>query len=262
VGDLLTILHDAALFNSFKLGRSRLNGDLTVFEQAYQFLLTTATLDTFIYDGLNEAQREVALYQDMTSLDNSFGTNTPDDWDGLDGEIQRFVDIMVSFVNTGIDFTNFGGDSIGDLLNTEVGLGKVEDLLLSMNESIIISPAIGNLFGNVFGSDAFDIGGLTMSDANTNYFNQQPLKSARATEISLILDIYWDINNIGITGGAAFSADLIDPVLFDALLSPLADRRAWPWRRGSSRRGCGCGCRCGRCRRRGALRPCWLNSSA
>ena len=223
VGDLLTILHDAALFNSFKLGRSRLNGDLTVFEQAYQFLLTTATLDTFIYDGLNEAQREIALYQDMTALDNNFGTDNPDDWDGLDGEIQRFVDIMVSFVNTGIDFTNFGGDAIGDLLNTEVGLGKVEDLLLSMNESIIISPAIGNLFGNVFGSDAFDIGGLTMSDANTNYFNQQPLKSARATEISLILDIYWDINNIGITGGAAFSADLIDPVLFDALLNKMHD---------------------------------------
>ena len=223
VGDLLTILHDAALFNSFKIGRSRANGDLTVFEQAYQFLLTTATLDTFIYDGLTEAQRETALYQDMTELDNNFGTNSPDDWDGNDGEIQRFVDIMVAFVNTGIDFTNFGGDAIGDLLNTEVGLGKVEDLLLSMNESTLISPAIGNLFGNVFGSDAFNIGGLTMSDANTNYFNQEPLKVNRATEISLILDIYWDINSIGITGGAAFSADLIDPVLFDALLNKMHD---------------------------------------
>ena len=223
VGDLLTILHDAALFNSFKIGRSRANGDLTVFEQAYQFLLTTATLDTFIYDGLTEAQRETALYQDMTELDNNFGTNSPDDWDGNDGEIQRFVDIMVAFVNTGIDFTNFGGDAIGDLLNTEVGLGKVEDLLLSMNESTLISPAIGNLFGNVFGSDAFNIGGLTMSDANTNYFNQEPLKANRATEISLILDIYWDINSIGITGGAAFSADLIDPVLFDALLNKMHD---------------------------------------
>ncbi|MEN9820049.1 MAG: hypothetical protein RL379_827 [Bacillota bacterium] len=223
VGDLLTILHDAALFNSFKLGRSRTNGDLTVFEQAYQFLLTTATLDTFIYDGLTEVQTEAALYQDMTSLDNNFGTETPDDWDGIDGEIQRFVDIMVAFVNTGIDFTNFGGDAIGDLLNTEVGLGKVEDLLLSMNESTIISPAIGNLFGNVFGSDAFNIGGLTMSDANTNFFNQEPLKVNRATEISLILDIYWDINSIGITGGAAFSADLIDPVLFDALLNKMHD---------------------------------------
>jgi hypothetical protein len=227
VGDLLTILHDAALFNSFKLGRSRLNGDLTVFEQAYQFLLTTATLDTFIYDGLTAPQREAALYQDMVALNNNFGTETPDDWDGVDGEIQRFVDIMVSFVNTGIDFANFGGDAIGDLLNTEVGLGKVEDLLLSMNESTIISPAIGNLFGNVFGSDAFNIGGLTMSDANTGYFNAEPLQANRATEISLILDIYWDINSIGITGGAAFSADLIDPVLFDALLNKMHDSRVF-----------------------------------
>lgn len=227
VGDLLTILHDAALFNSFKLGRSRVNGDLTVFEQAYQFLLTTATLDTFIYDGLTEPQRETALYQDLVALDNNFGTDAADDWNGNDGEIQRFVDIMVSFVNTGIDFTNFGGDAIGDLLNTEVGLGKVEDLLLSMNESTIISPAIGNLFGNVFDSDAFNIGGLTMSDANTGYFNQEPLKASRANEISLILDIYWDINSIGITGGAAFSADLIDPVLFDALLNKMHESQVF-----------------------------------
>ncbi len=223
VGDLLTILHDAALFNSFKLGRSRANGDLTVFEQAYEFLLTTATLDTFIYEGLTEVQRQAALYQDLTSLDNGFGTEPSDDWDGADGEIQRFVDIMVAFVNTGIDFTNFGGDAIGDLLNTEVGLGKVEDLLLSMNLSTIISPAIGNLFGNVFDSEAFNIGGLTMSDANTTYFNQEPLSANRATEISLILDIYWDINSIGITGGAAFSAELINPVLFDALLNKMHD---------------------------------------
>ena len=220
VGDLLTTLHDAALFNSFKVGKSRLNGDLTVFEQTYEFLLTTATLDTFIYDSaLTDPQREEALYQDMTSLDNNFGDGTADDWAGADGEIQKFVDIMVAFVNTEIDFANFGGDAIGDLLNTEPGLNKVEDLLLSMNESVIVSPAIGNLFGNIFNSDAFNIGGLTMSDANTDYFNAEPDAQERSTEISRILDIYWDINGIGLSGGASFSAELINPTLFDQLLS-------------------------------------------
>ena len=220
VGDLLTTLHDAALFNSFKVGKSRTNEDLTVFEQTYQFLLTTATLDTFIYDSaFTESQREEALYDDMTSLQNNFGDGTADDWAGVDGEIQKFVDIMVAFVNTEIDFANFGGDAIGDLLNTEPGLNKVEDLLLSMNDSQLVSPAIGNLFGNIFNSDAFNIGGLTMSDANTDYFNNEPDAQARSTEISGILDIYWDINNIGLSGGASFSADLINPVLFEQLLS-------------------------------------------
>ncbi|MFZ9781904.1 MAG: hypothetical protein ACO3C8_01560, partial [Bacilli bacterium] len=228
VGDLLTILHDARLFNSFKIGNSRTNGDLTVFEQVYEFLLTTATLDTFIYDeALTAPQRKQALYQDLAALDNNFGDGTADDWTGETGEIQRFVDIMVAFVNTEIDFTNFGGDAIGDLLNTEPGLVKVEGLLLAINDSTIIAPAIGNLFGNVFGSDAFNIGGLTMSDANTGFFNQEPLKANRANEISLILDIYWDINQIGITGGTAFSADLIDPALFDGLLNKMHDSRVF-----------------------------------
>jgi hypothetical protein len=223
VGDLLIILHDATLFNSFKLGRSRANGDFTVFEQVYHFLLTSSTLDNYIYDGLNEAQTDAALYQDISELDNNFGANTPDDWSGEDGEIQRFVDIMVAFVNTGIDFANFGGDTIGDLLNTDVGLNKVEDLLLSINESTIISPAIGNLFGNVFNSDAFNIGGLTMSDANTDYFKQEPLKANRAEEISLILDIYSDISSIGLSNGAALTKDKLDPPSFDQLLNKMYD---------------------------------------
>jgi len=224
VGELLNILHDAALFNSFKIGYSRANGDLTVFEQAYQFLLTTSTLDTFIYaDGLTSEQREALLYQDITALANNFGDGSPDGWNGPEGEIQKFTNIMIAFVSTGIDFTNFGGDTIGDTLGTESGLNAIEDLLLAINDSIIISPAIGNLFGNIFNADAFNINGLEMSDANTDFFNLESSKELRAVEISLILDIYGDIQSIGLTGGAAFTADLIDPELFDGLLNKMHD---------------------------------------
>lgn len=223
VGDLLGIMHDAALFNSFKVGYSRANNDLTVFEQAYKFLLTTSTLDTFVYDDtLTEAQRIAALEVDMVALDNNFGDGSPDEWGGPTGEIQRFVDIMVSFVNTGIDFATFGGDSISNLLNTLEGLGKVEDLLLSMTESILIGPAIGNLFGNIFESDSFNINGLNMGDSHTAYFRlETTTKEEKATEISLILDIYWDIQAIGLTGGGAFTSDLIDPPLFEGLLNKM-----------------------------------------
>jgi hypothetical protein len=223
VGDLLGIMHDAALFNSFKVGYSRTDGNLTVFEQAYKFLLTTSTLDTFVYDDtLTEAQRLAALEADMIALDNNFGDGTTDDWGGESGEIQRFVDIMVSFVNTGIDFATFGGDSISGLLNTLEGLGKVENLLLSMNESVLIGPAIGNLFGNIFESDSFNINGLNMGDSHTAYFTlETTTKEEKATEISLILDIYWDIQLIGLTGGGAFTSDLIDPPLFEGLLEKM-----------------------------------------
>ena len=220
VGELLEILHGAPLFNSFKAPSSRADGDLTVFEQAYKFLLTTATLDTFVYDdALTDLQREAALEADMVALTNSFGEGTPDDWSGETGEINRFVDIMVAFVNTGIDFANFGGDSISGLLNTLEGLGKVEDLLLSMNESTLINPAIGNLFSNIFESDAFNISGLDMADSHTAYFRlETTTKEDKASEISLILDIYWDIQSIGLSGGGAFTSDLIDPPLFEGLL--------------------------------------------
>jgi hypothetical protein len=224
VGELLTILHDAALFNSFKIGYARANGDLTVFEQAYQFLLTTSTLDTFIYDeGLTAPQREALLYQDIIALTNNFGDGTPDGWNGLDGEIQKFTDIMIAFVGTGIDFANFNGGAIGNTLSTPSGLDAVESLLLAINDSIIIGPAIGQLFGNIFNADAFNIAGLQMSDANTDFFNSEPTRELRAVEISLILDIYADIQSIGLTGGAAFTADLIDPTLFDGLLNKMHD---------------------------------------
>ena len=228
VGNLLTTLHDSPLFNTFKIGNSRASNDLTVFEQTYRFLLTTATLDTFIYDGgLTEPQKEQALYQDLVSLNNNFSGNSDDDWNGVDGEIQKFVDVMIAYVNTNIDFAEFGGDAIGELLNTEPGLAKVEDLLLSINESIIISPAIGNLFGDVFNSDSFDIAGLTMSDSNTNFFNNESNISKRGTEISLILDIYSDINSIGLSGGATFSSELIEPALFDELLNKMHQSRVF-----------------------------------
>jgi hypothetical protein len=211
VGDLLTILHDASLFNSFKLGRSRAQGDLTVFENVYEFLLTTATLDTFIYDGFNEVQTEAALYQDITALDNNFGSNTPDDWVGVDGEIQRFVDIMVAFVNTGIDFSDFSGagssDVLSDLTNTDVGIASVENLLFAMNSSSIVYPAIPSLFSNML--NAASISGLDVdfSLANTRYRGNRndpnnpqigdQYLPYQESEISNILAIFTNVKEVG-----------------------------------------------------------------
>lgn len=221
VGDLLTTLHDAQLFNTYKRGFSAANNDLTVFEQAYKFLVTTATIDTFIYDdGLSPTQRNVLLTNDLLALNNNYGTTTEDDWTSVDGEIQKFVDIMIAFVDTDIDFANFG-DALSTLLNTRPGLEKVETLLLSMNESIIINPAIGNLFGNIFDSDSFNINGLNMGDSHTGYFKNELNTDKKANEISLILDIYWDIQTIGLTGGSAFTTELIQPPVFEALLGKM-----------------------------------------
>ena len=236
VGDLLTTLHDAKLFNTYKEGFSSSEGDLTVFEQAYKFLLTTATLDTFIYDHqLTPLQRDAALTSDLLSLTNNYGGATADDWNASEGEIQKFVDIMIAFVETDIDFSSFGGDSISNLLTTEPGLTKVENLLLTMNESVIVGPAIGNLFGNIFESDAFTINGLDMADSNTSYFNLESQSDARASEISLILDIYWDINSIGLTGGSAFTTELIQPELFEGLLTKMHSSKVFnTFKQGSS----------------------------
>jgi hypothetical protein len=221
VGDLLTTLHDAQLFNTYKRGFSAINNDLTVFEQAYKFLVTTATLDTFIYDdGLSPTQRNVLLTNDLLALDNNYGTSAEDDWSSVDGEIQKFVDIMIAFVNTDIDFANFG-DALSTLLNTRPGLEKVETLLLSMNESTLINPAIGNLFGNIFESDSFNINGLNMGDSHTGYFKNEADIDKKANEISLILDIYWDIQTIGLTGGSAFTTELIQPTVFEGLLGKM-----------------------------------------
>jgi hypothetical protein len=236
VGDLLTTLHDAKLFNTYKTGYSAQDGDLTVFEQAYKFLLTTATLDTFIYDDqLTPTQRDATLTNDLLALTNNYGGSVQDDWNSNEGEIQKFVDIMIAFVETDIDFSSFGGDSISDLLTSEPGLDKVENLLLSMNESVVVSPAIGNLFGNIFESDAFTINGLNMADSNTAYFDLENQSTARATEISLILDIYWDINSIGLTGGSAFTTELIQPALFEGLLTKMHDSKVFnTFKQGSS----------------------------
>jgi hypothetical protein len=208
VGDLLTILHDARLFNSFKIGSSRASNDLTVFEQTYQFLLTTTTLDTYIYEnGLTSLQRKQLLYQDLAALNNNFGQNTSDDWAGVEGEIQKFVDLMVAFVNTDIDFVDFDGDAIGDLLDTEPGLSKVENLLLAINDSAILYPAIPNLFSNVLQGADYSTVGINFSMANFRYRGNRnnptsPIVDDKYlpyddVEISSILSIFSEFKVIG-----------------------------------------------------------------
>jgi hypothetical protein len=208
VGDLLTTLHDARLFNSFKIGSSRASNDLTVFEQTYQLLLTTTPLDTFIYEnGLTSLQRKQLLYQDLAAMNNNFGQNTGDDWGGVDGEIEKFVDLMVAFVNTDIDFVDFDGDAIGDLLDTEPGLSKVENLLLAINDSTIIYPALPNLFSNVLQGADFSSVGINFSMANFRYRGNRnnpinPIIDDKYLpyddlEISSILSIFSDFKVIG-----------------------------------------------------------------
>lgn len=212
VGDLLDTLHGAALFNSFKVGQSRSQGDLTVFEQTYQFLLTTSTLDTFVYDGLNASQKELAIYQDIIRIQNNFGLGHSDGWSGSQGEIQKFVDIMVSFEDLGINFADFSGagasNTLSNFINTSSGLAKIESLLLAMNDSSIIYPAIPNLFSTILGGGNFSsISGLDFNQANFRYRGNRndptnPSPDARylpydSLEISVILDIFSEVNIIG-----------------------------------------------------------------
>jgi hypothetical protein len=208
VGELLTTLHDAQLFNSFKIGNSRASNDSTVFEQTYQFLLLTTTLDSFIYDdGLSSSQREQELYLDLVHMNNNFGQGTTDDWVGVEGEIQKFVDIMVAFVNTEIDFINFDGNTIGNLLDTEPGLTKVENLLLAMNESAIVYPAIPNLFSSILQGVNFSSVGVDFSMANFHYrgnrnnpinpLNDDIYLPYENVEVSTVLSIFSDVKVVG-----------------------------------------------------------------
>ena len=65
VDDLLNILFASQLFNTLESNEN----DMTVFEDSYQFLLTTA-LDTFTDDCLNCATTEEKLYDDLVELSN------------------------------------------------------------------------------------------------------------------------------------------------------------------------------------------------
>ena len=222
VDTLLTNMHTSSLFNTFRVDRQRLGQnltvreDLTVFEQTYEFLLTTSTLADVIYDNpkaapLTSAQQTLFLYQDIVTIPNQLTTSGPDGWRGAEGEIQRFVDIMVAFVNLGIDdFTDFSGDTLSNIVDTPTGLASVENLLLAINASNIIYPAIPNLFATMLDTTGVQVAGVDFSLAHTHYRgnrnspanpqivvpNTSPFLPYQDSEILGLLDLFVQVKEV------------------------------------------------------------------
>jgi len=178
--DALTIetmlgnLHDSKVFNTFQAGKSHATLDITVFEQTIWMLIDTSELDAYIYEGIG---RDPALKEDVIAIGNDFAGTVPlndDGWrdDGLViGEITRIVDILDAFKSSGLTFDSFSGagsnDVLSDLMDTNST--AVENMLLAMNRSQIVYPAIPNLYDNMLTSGSVGISGIDFTAANTHY---------------------------------------------------------------------------------------------
>jgi hypothetical protein len=250
VGNMLHAMHDSRMFNTFEttdpalLGvpRSHENGNLTVFEQAIRFILETSTLDTFIYEETDPLLRSNMLFSDITNIENLFGNPSlgVDEWNAEDGEINAITDIMIAFKSTNISFASFGGDganAMGNLLAEEEsvndqgtpeiaddviipsGVERIENLLLNINHSRLVSPAIGNLFDEIFNSGSFSLASVDLSDANTAFFNDPSFDVAdKDAEIVLLLDIYLSINDLDLNNGGSLTVDKIDEEVIETML--------------------------------------------
>ena len=253
VGNMLHAMHDSKMFNTFDttdpalmgIPRSHANGDLTVFEQTIKFILETSTLDTFIYEENDSFLRSNLLFTDIISLQNNFAdqSNGPDEWNAEEGEINAITNIMIAFKSTNISFDSFGGDganAMGNLLAEEEtlndqgtpepeddvlipsGVERIENLLLNINHSRLVSPAIGNLFDEIFNSGSFSLESVNLSDANTAFFKDPSFDTEdRDQEISLLLDIYVSINNLDLNNGGSLTVDKIDEEAIEIMLLDL-----------------------------------------
>ncbi len=205
-------MHLSNVFNSFKQGNSYVSEDLTIFEQTVRMILNTSTIDTFVYDGENNSTRLGFLQEDMSVMVNNFGNlSINDDWAGETGEISKIVEILSAFKNLDLDFSSFSGpgssESLASLIDTPAGLAKIENLLLAMNDSVIVYPAIPNLFSNMLAGGDFSSIGVNFSMANFRYRGNRnnPISPVvddiylpyEPTEISAILSIFSDVKVVG-----------------------------------------------------------------
>jgi hypothetical protein len=171
--DLLGKMHQSNVFNTFKPGNTYANQNLTVFEQTIFMILDTSQLASYIYEGTINS--DPLLKTDIIAIGNDQvdTLNVTDGWVGDNGEISQIIDILTAFKNTDLDFSAFSGtgsnDVLSSLTNTDEGTAKVENLLLAMNASTIVYPAIPNLFSNML--SAGDVGsiGVDFTSANTGY---------------------------------------------------------------------------------------------
>lgn len=254
VGTMLHAMHDSKMFNTFDttdpallgIPRSHANGDLTVFEQTVKFILETSTLDTFIYEENNASIRSSLLFNDIINIQNNFADESlgTDEWnDEEEGEINAITNIMIAFKSTNISFDSFGGDganAMGNLLAEEStiddqgtldpdddvmiasGVERIENLLLNINHSRLVSPAIGNLFDEIFNSGSFSLESVDLSDANTAFFkNSLYTTEDKDQEISLLLDIYVSINALDLNNGGSLTIEKIDEEAIENMLLDL-----------------------------------------
>lgn len=227
ISDLLNALHDSFVFNTLRAGKNRLLPDVTVFEQMIEMIYDSSLMDTYIYAHLaTPAAIDAALRADVVAIPNNFAdtANLVDGWVGPSGEISAIINILESFKDTGLTFNDFGNDganAFSNLMNTPAGPGKVETLMLDINESSIAYPAIPNLFDEIFLSGAFALDGVNLDEANTDFFRNEPMKSERATEITVLMDVYVGISTLELTDGSPLSPDKIDGDDINTLLNDL-----------------------------------------
>jgi|GEM_PF-1010066 len=225
IGDLLTMLHDSKVFNTIKAENDRLAGDLTVFEQTAKMIYTTSQLDTYIYKKFAVELHDGMLTDDLIGIGNDMAGTEPDvdGWIGLGGQIAKIVNIMETYKETAIDFTDLGtdgGGTVTTLMATPEGTVKVQNMLIAINHDAIAYPAIPNLFDDVLGTGDFTMGDLDPADANTAIMLTLDV-TTRDAEIINVLDIHDSIKGLGLDTG--FTADKIDGAAIETLLTQLHD---------------------------------------
>ncbi len=235
IDTMLNTMHDSVIFNQFDTSfenRSHALGDLTIFEQVIEMIYDTSMMDNYIYAELpSEAAINTQLRLDIQAIPNNFTITTdPDEWVGATGEITTLIDILTSFKDTGLTFNDFGTNgatAFSNLMATPSGSAKVETLMLDINASRLAHPAIPNLFDEIFTSGSFAIDGVNLDEANTDYFRDEDDQSARASEITQLIDIYEGIEALNLTGGAALDPATIDVLSLDLLLNNLHDSKVF-----------------------------------
>ena len=230
IENMLNALHDSRIFNTFDTSfeaRSHALGFLTVFEQVIEMIFDTSMMDSYIYAELPTPEAiDDQLRLDIMAIDNNFADSSVllDGWIGPSGEIKAITSILTSFKDTGLMFDDFGNDganAFSNLMATPAGPAKVETLMLDINGSQLAYPAIPNLFDEIFQSGSFAISNVNLDETNTDYFRNESDESERASEITVLIDIYVGIEELDLTGGSPLQLSNIDGDAISTLLTDL-----------------------------------------
>ncbi len=226
---MLTNLHNSKLFNTINEDHSRVAGDLTVFEQTIKMIEQTATLDDYVYKQYAEGLRDGLLSDDLLLIGNNLAGTTldADGWVGPTGEIAKLGDLMQAFKDTALTFTSFGSDganAVSTLMDTPEGIVKVQNLLLAVNHSELMYPAIPNLFDTMLTAADVGITGVDLSAANTHYVGDRGDGAYPDSEITSITDLFSQMKDLASTSYndlSALTTDTLDDI--EILLNDLAE---------------------------------------